>query len=105
MSRQGNSLTHLDTLRKQVDFTPYTPVPDVPRWLDDLASIALKNLGILALIGPSGINVSTEQRGRVRALPDPTGVFLASLAGHICGTKRRIAIGTPPAGRHLPLLL
>lgn len=105
MARQGNSLNRLDTLRKQVDFFPYTPVPDVPCWLDDLASIAFKNLGMLALIGPAGINVSTEQGGRVRALPDPTGVFLASLAGHMCGTKGRMAIGTPPAGRHLPLLL
>lgn len=105
MGYQNYSLDRLDTLRKQVDFTLYVPVPDVPRWLNDLAAIAIKNLGVLALIGPSGINVRAEQSGRTRALPDPTGIFLAGLVGHISQTQGRIAIGIPPAGRHLPLLL
>lgn len=78
---------------------------DAPPWLCDLAGIAFNDLGVMALLGPSGINVSTEQGKRVRAMPDPAGLFLAGLSSHIYATGRKLAVGLPPAGRHLPLLL
>ncbi len=95
----------LRLLRSHLDFSPYTPSANAPRWLCDLANIAGNDLGVLALLGPSGINVSHEPGKRSRAMPDAAGIFLAGLAGLICTTRRRLAIGIPPAGRHLPLLL
>ena len=95
----------LRKLRAQVDLRPYTPAPNAPRWLSYLASVAANDLGALALLGPGGINVSLTSGGRVRAMPDPTALFVASLASRIRRTRHRIALGLPPAARHLPLLL
>ena len=92
-------------MRSKTDFSPYTPISNAPSWLWDLANIARVDLGILALLGPSGISVGTEQGKRIRVKPDPMAVFLAGLASHICASGQRLAIGIPPAGRHLPLLL
>lgn len=92
-------------LRKLVDLSPYQPINGGPAWLCDLATAAASDGGTLALLGPNGIGVATEDNRRVRAMPDPPGVLLAGLAGRVRRRRERVAVGLPPAARHLPLLL
>jgi hypothetical protein len=92
-------------LRKKIDFSSCTPHAHSPRWFCDLADIASNDLGVMALLGPSGININDPSGKRLRAMPDTAGIFLAGLTNHVCATRRSLAIGIPPSGRHLPLLL
>lgn len=100
----------IDRLRELVDLPPYEPAGDAPRWLEVLANAATHDGSALSVLGPGGIRTATfdplrDQHGRIRAVPDPAAVLLAGLAGRVRRSEERIAIGLPPAGRHLPLLL
>lgn len=95
----------LEKLRAAANLGSYLPVGEVPFWLDALSSVAKNDLGVVALLGPSGLSVRARDGSRKRASFDQTGVLLAGLADRIRGSTRRIAVGCPPVGRHLPLLL
>lgn len=100
----------VEALRKQVDLRPYRPVPGAPAWVDGLADFAGHDGGVLAVLGPGGVRTtvideaSARQR-KARAVPDPSTVLLAGLAARVRATGEKLALGVPPAARHLPLLL
>jgi hypothetical protein len=91
-------------LKGQIDFSPYEPGPDAPVWMDVFARNAHADMGVLALLSPGGISIAGID-GSVRVVPDPTTVYIAGFADGARATGKRIAVGLPPFGRHLPLLL
>jgi hypothetical protein len=93
------------SLKDLVDWTPYIPPASSPSWLSGLATIASSQDSVLALLGPSGIRATVPPNVPVRLVPDPAALFLVGLAGRASGTDNRLAVGLPPVGRHLPLLL
>jgi hypothetical protein len=90
-------------LRQQIDFSPYEPSPDAPVWMEVFASGAHADLGVLALLGPGGVSVAGID-GSARVVPDPSTLYIAAFTDGARATGRRLAVGLPPFGRHLPLL-
>src|SRR5439155_26693365 len=98
------SQVSLSRLREQVDLSPFMPNSDAPSWMVDLATITVHDLGALAILGPGGLSISTN--GAVaRPVPDPAALFISGLSSRLRGGGKRIALGIPPVGRHLPLLM
>lgn len=95
----------LETLRKQVDLSPYAFPPESPQWLNALTNCLNKDLGALAILGPSGLDVRSLGAAR-RITPDPLTLSLAALVNALrqTGLGRHVALGLPPGARHLPLL-
>ena len=95
----------IDQLRAHVDFTSYEASADSPLWMRHLASRAKADLGVLGLLGPSGLSVATAVSGRVRPQLDKPSLYLAGLTDLLRASGKHLAIGIPTAARHLPLLL
>ena len=95
----------ISKLRESVDFRPYTPTNDAPAWMRRLAFVAAKDLGSLAVLGPSGIKIDRGSGHRDRFYPDPAVLYLSALSNALRCSGKRVAIGVPPSGRHLPLVL
>ena len=94
----------LASLQKQVDSRAYVAGPGHPAWAKALSSLALSNPGALALIGPAGISVTTDDGFRARAAIEPPALYLAALADTVAATHGKVALAYPPAASHLPLL-
>lgn len=97
-----NQVTRLQDL---VDLSQYKVVASAPAWIRHLSLLSANDGGVLALLGPNGIRASTEDGGRVRAVPDALGVLMAGLSGALRRSSKRLAVGVPPVARHLPLLM
>lgn len=95
----------IDKLRAKVDFTRYEATTECPLWMRHLAAQAKSDLGVLGLLGPSGLSVAAPDGGRIRPVLDQACLYLAGLTDSLRGSGKRMAIGVPTAGRHLPLLL
>jgi hypothetical protein len=93
------------TLQALADLHYYTPDTTAPLWLQGLGAIASRDPGVLAIAGPSGLTLDTDGSTSARTMPDAPSMFLAGLVDRVRGTERKLAIGLPPAARHLPLLL
>ncbi|MFH0958578.1 MAG: DrmE family protein [Pseudomonadota bacterium] len=95
----------VEFLKKTVDLTPYAFPPNAPKWLGALSCYLNKDLGILAILGPNGLNVSASA-GVSRVSPDPLVLNLAALISFSREDKpgRNISLGLPPGARHIPLL-
>jgi hypothetical protein len=92
-------------LRASANFEPYMPTGAAPDWLFSLEAVAESETGIWALLGPCGVSTSNQDGKRVRVTPEPLGLFLAGLSSRLRWTGQRIAIGMPPAGKHLLLFM
>lgn len=90
-------------LRSQVDLSPYFFPVGSPDWLLGLNKLLADDLGILAILGRSGLNVA-QTEGR-RVFPDSLSLGISAFTDLLRGKGRRIAVGLPPGARHLPLLL
>jgi hypothetical protein len=90
-------------LRSQVNLSPYFFPVSSPDWLLGLNKLVAEDLGILAILGRSGLNVA--QTNGARVFPDSLSLGISALTDSLRGKGRRIAIGIPPGARHLPLLL
>lgn len=90
-------------LRREVDVAQFAiPAACQARWAGTMRSIVGQDLGALALLGPSGVRV----RGHAdRLVPDALTLSITSLASSKIGSGARVAIGVPPGGRHLPLII
>lgn len=99
------SQASLSRLREQVDIASLTLSSDAPSWLVDLAAITIHDPGSLAVLGPGGLNIRTQGGAIARFIPDPPALFIGGLSSRLRGGARRIALGIPPTGRHLPLLM
>lgn len=99
----------LDAFRERVDLTSCTTRSGAPFWLREVARQSHEDLGVLALLGPTGIGIAHDdahqKRLRARFVPDPAALALVSLAGISQRDGLAIAISCPPVARHLPLLL
>lgn len=91
-------------LRAVTDFAHYMPDSSAPSWLQILGQIASHDAGALAIAGPSGLTVDIDG-SQLRAMPDAPSMFITGLVDRLRGTDRRLALGMPPAARHLPLLI
>src|SRR4051812_38982077 len=90
-------------LRRQANLSAYLFPDNSPAWLRSLNRILAEDLGALAVLGPSGLNlrgIPAAEQGK----PDSLSLCLASLVDSLRGTGRRIALGLPAGSRHLPLL-
>lgn len=92
-------------LRNSADFASYKPNPTAPDWLIDLEHAAERETGVWALLGPTGVSVPDKEGRRIRLAPEPLGLFLAGVASRLRWSGRRIAVGLPPTGKHLPLFI
>src|SRR5262245_38221319 len=98
----------LDVLRKTlrpVDFAPYEANTDAPAWLRGLGRIAKANFGVLALLRPIAVSVAVDRTNSRRATVDTVSLYIAGLGDLVRNSDRRFAVGLPPTGRHIPLLL
>lgn len=95
----------LNRLRKQVDLSPFTPDSNAPSWMVDLAAITAHDPGALAILGPAGLSISTKGGTLARPIPDPSALFISGLSSRLRNGAKRVALGIPPAGRHIPLLM
>lgn len=95
----------IQKLRKGIDFSSYAATPDSPVWMRRLASHVTHDFGALGLLGPSGLSVLNNGESRVRPILDAPTLYLAGLTDDVRGTGKRLAVGVPPAAKHLPLLL
>lgn len=105
MPSKSGFLTGIEKLRNGVDFSPYQPTCEVPRWLGHLAKFVREDLGSLAILGPSGVSISSGDGHRVRVIPDALGLYIVAISDKVRGTGQKVAVGIPPTARHLPLLL
>jgi hypothetical protein len=71
----------------------------------NLSKFAREDLGSLAILGPSGISIRSKDGYSVRAIPDPSALYIVGISDKARGVGQRVAVGIPPVGRHLPLLL
>jgi hypothetical protein len=94
----------VEALKRQVDLSAYSFPQDSPRWLVVLMRYLAEDLGVLAVLGPSGLSIRTASRTD-RVKPDSLALCLAALVSRSRKTGTRIALGLPPGARHLPLLL
>ncbi len=94
----------VEALKRQVDLTAYSFPQDSPRWLVALMRYLYEDLGVLAVLGPSGLSIRTDSRTD-RIKPDSLALSLAALVSRSRTTGTRLALGLPPGARHLPLLL
>ncbi len=99
------SLDEFGLLRALIGFRPYEPAANAPEWVTRLGKMADGDMGVLALLGPAGLSVPTKDGPRARAIFDPAALYLSALANHLRGMPKKISVGVPPGGRHLPLLL
>lgn len=95
----------IDKLRAQVDFSPCEAGPKSPLWIRHLSSQAQDDLGVLGLLGPSGLSIATADCGRIRPDLDHPSLYVAGLTDLLRASGKRLAIGIPAAARHLPLLM
>lgn len=91
-------------LRSRVDLSEYVFPPTSPRWLIALSKVAENDLGALALLGPGGLHVPGVSKYR-RVSLDAVSLLLTAFATSVRATGRHVAVGLPPGGRHLPLLI
>src|SRR5258708_26958879 len=94
----------MDRLRLGANFAPYDGASAAPAWVDGLARLVRNDLGALALLGPAGLTLKDTSGGKSRPQFDPATLYLVALADRLRRSHRRIAIGLPPAAKHLPLL-
>jgi hypothetical protein len=98
----------LEVLRKTlrpVDFAPYEAKAGAPEWLRGLGRIAKANFGVLALMRPIAVSVAVDRTNSRRATVDTVSLYIAGLGDLVRNSDHRLAVGLPPAGRHIPLLL
>lgn len=95
----------IQKLQKSIDFASYAAASDAPVWMQRLASHVPHDFGALGLLGPSGLSVQNNGDGRMRPVLDAPTLYLAGLTDALRGSGKRLAVGVPPAARHLPLLL
>lgn len=95
----------IDKLRSQADFSSYGPHDDTPDWLKEILSAACNDLGILAVLGTSGINILGADHTRTRLRPELASLAIVTLSNLARRNKKKLAIGIPPFARHFPLLL
>lgn len=98
---------HQDRLAHLQDFNreAYAAGPHAPNWARALASLASKNPGTLALVGPSGISLTdSETSYRVRSQIEAAALYLSALVDAVAKSREKIAISYPASARHLPLL-
>jgi hypothetical protein len=94
----------LSGFRAKVDLRPCTPTSDAPSWLQELTALASVDLGVLALLGPSGLTVRGSDGVVLRLRPDTAELCIVALAHRIESTPQSLAISCPPTARHFPLL-
>lgn len=96
---------HIDRLKFDYHKSGYSLEKGAPDWLELIARMSERDLGVLALVGPTGVNVSASESDRDRLWPDAPSIYLAGLTGHVRSSKRRVSLGLPPQARDLPLFL
>lgn len=94
----------LSVLQRTVDFGPYAAAPGSPIWVRSLAALAQNNLGALALVGPSGINLTSGTGFRERSEIEAAALYLSALADTVAKSRQQLGLAYPPSARHLPLL-
>ena len=83
----------------------YVPIESSPDWLLHIGKYLKNDLGVLALLGPVGVNIESENDYRERLFPDSISINLAGLCEKIRQSKAKVSVGLPPFGRDLSLFL
>lgn len=96
---------HINALKVNYKELGYKTKSDSPKWITVLDDICSNDLGILALNGPNGVNISPLGGFRERIYPDLTSVFISAISDLTSLQDLRISISTPPIGNDLPLLM
>ncbi len=104
MGAESDQSALVARLRLNANFAPYDATSAAPAWVDGLARLVRNDLGALALLGPAGLTLKDTSGGKSRPQFDPATLYLVALADRLRRSHRRIAIGLPPAAKHLPLL-
>ncbi len=96
---------HIEGLKRNYRSSGYSIEESSPDWLDKLGKACERDLGVLALVGPIGVNISTSQSDGDRLWPDISLILLAGLTGRIRSSRKQISVGIPPLARDMPLFL
>ncbi len=92
-------------LRNNYFALDYIPLDTSPDWLCGLGHYSTDHLGILALLGPAGVSMSSPNGRRTRLKPDAPSILLAGLAEKIRKMKHHVSLGIPPIARDLSLFI
>jgi hypothetical protein len=88
-----------------VDLPPLEINSTTPQWLRIAWDSVSHDNGILSLLAPTGITISTSTGARARAELDAPSSVVSMLADCVASQGQRLTVAIPPIGRHLPLLM